>query len=185
MDAFKELGFILQWFLSIQTSAVWSSLIPDSEEQVQSFAHQMHRAAHQMQGFDVICLEGDVEPSWMLHFGEAGTSMAYVASLLIDHCILRGCVNHSGPFWWDGVQSSSQQQKENEFQRSGRPLINFIIWEQMLTVVYSGGCKVFEVLPSSSCYRPVLPGYGYSQLVLTKTCVWDKHGENLRSGFFH
>lgn len=155
MDAFKELSFILQWFLNIQSSAVWSSLIPDSEEQVQSFAHKTHRAAHQMQSFDVRCVEGHVEPSWMLHFGEAGTSVAYVPSLLNVRCSLRSCVNHSGPFWWDGVQSCSQQQKENEeFQRSGRLLINFIIWEQMLTVVYSGGLQGFW---SVSIFQLLLP----------------------------
>lgn len=56
-----------------------------------------------------------------------------------------------------GVQSSSHLQMENEeFERAVMLLTNFIIWELMLTVVYSGGCKFFEVHSSSSHYCLVL-----------------------------
>lgn len=78
-----------------------------------------------------------------------------------------------------GIQSSSHLQAENEeFERAVMLPTSFIIWELMLTVVYRGGCKLFEVLPSSSHYCPVLPGFGYSQLLSIQTCIWNKHGEN-------
>lgn len=137
-----------------------------------------------MQSFDVRCLEGHVEPSWMLHFGEAGTSMAYVPSLLSVRCSLRSCVNHSGPFWWDGVQSCSQQQKENEeFQRSGRLLINFIIWEQMLTVVYSGG---LQGLWSVSFFQLLLPYLArvWLQPAGLHTGFWKSMKKTWDQGFF-
>jgi len=84
------------------------------------------------------------------------------------------------------MPSSSHMQIENEgLERAVMLLTSFIIWELMLTVVYSGGCKFFEVLPSSSHYCPVLPEFGYSQLLSIQTSIWNKHGENWKQNFFH
>lgn len=76
---------------------------------------------------------------------EVGAFFGYVASVLgvsCSHWVGRLCESQWPVLVWWGIQSSSHLKMG---KRSLREVTVFKIWEVMLTVVCSGGCKFYQV----------------------------------------